>query len=292
MTSIGLDGEEIDQVTFQEKPRIFAKKGFLIASAKETLNSFEAEYDILEETKISTPIGNVIILKITKPGNVLVAGPSIISDMMELIKLIEKYGPEKILIDGAFFRHSTAKLSQATILVIGANLSATIVNVVNNARIAIKKFKLPEFENKNILSEKTNICIIQDNGNLKELEYKSLLGKVKGIFTEDLKNAKYVFFPRALTNDFAKELVIRRKEFHFDIIVNSPVNIQLDEKNLDNIFKINSRIFVIDSVNLIAVCYNPTSPRGYRFQDQVFKEKLSKLTELDVINVKEEKSYE
>ncbi len=292
MTSIGLDGEEIDQITYQEKPRIFAKIGYIIATAKDTLKSFQAEYEILEETDIRTSIGTIVIARITKEGNVLVAGPSIISDMQRLIKVIEKYKPTKILIDGAFFRHSTARLSQATIFVVGANLSARIEKVVNNARLSIKKFSLPEYIDKAKLSGREKVCLVNGNEEIIELGHSSILGKGKELFTETNQNVKYIFLPKALTNDFAKELVKKRKEYDFDIIVNSPVNIQLDETNLDNLFKINRRIFVLDSVNLVAVCYNPTSPRGYSFDEKEFREKLSEITQLEVINVKEEIQYE
>ncbi len=288
LTSIGLDGEEIDQVTFQEKPRIFAKRNFIIATAINTLEMFEAEYEIIEETDIFTSIGRVVIAKITKEGNVLVAGPSIISEMEKLISILEKYSPERIFIDGAFFRHSTARISQATVLVIGANLSADMDKVVNNARLAIKKFQLPLFDRFKGLDKVENICFIDEENNIIQMDFTSLLGNINKIFLSAKKNYKYLYFPKALTNDFVREMVVRRHEIHFDIIVNSPVNIQLDEKNLDNIFKIKSNVFVLESVNLIAICYNPTSTRGYTFDELDFRKKLSEITTLELFNVKKE----
>ena len=135
ITSIGLDGEEIDQVTYKEKPRIYCQKGYFIATAKETLNQFEALYEILEETNIRTPIGNVVIVLIKKAGNALIAGPSVIFDMEKIVKILEQYNPNKVFIDGAFFRHSLAKLAEATIFVVGANLDHDVKKVINYASL-------------------------------------------------------------------------------------------------------------------------------------------------------------
>ena len=109
-----------------EKPRIFVKKGYLVATAKNTLSEFEAEYEIIKKTIIFTSIGPVYILKIKKEGNALIAGPSIVLDMEKLVKIADEFNVEKILVDGAFFRHNFTKISNATVLIIGANYSSVM----------------------------------------------------------------------------------------------------------------------------------------------------------------------
>jgi len=91
ITSIGLDGEKVDQVTFMEKPRIFVQEGYIIATASDTLKMFEAEFEELQTTNIYTPIGPIIIVKIKKAGNALIAGPSVVFDMEKIIQLLEGY---------------------------------------------------------------------------------------------------------------------------------------------------------------------------------------------------------
>jgi len=76
ITSIGYDGEDIDNITGLPKPRIFTKKGILIATTNNCIKAGTAVIEILEETKFYTALGNIVIGKITKEGLVVIAGPN------------------------------------------------------------------------------------------------------------------------------------------------------------------------------------------------------------------------
>lgn len=291
ITSIGLDGEEIDQVTFLDKPRIFAKKGYIIATAEATVKKFDAEYEILERTSIFSSIGNILILRITKGGNVLIAGPSIISDMEKLIEMLSKYNLKTIFIDGAFFRHSLAKVAEATILVVGANQNNNMDLVVRDAVVSCKKFMLKEVKKSlKALKKYKNICFVDKQGKIIELGFDTVIGNAANIFNEYDEKIQYLYLPRALTNDFLQQLIDRRKTFLADIVVDSPINIQLNIGNMDNLFKLNNKISVLNKINLKAICYNPVSPKGYEFNNLVFKKKLEESLGMEVYNVVEEKS--
>ncbi len=287
ITSIGLDGEKIDQVTFMEKPRIFVLEGYIIATALDTLKMFEAEYDVLNTTDIYTPIGNIVIVKIKKAGNALIAGPSVVFDMEKLIEILGLYELKKIFIDGAFFRHSLAKLSEATILVIGANLSRDMETVLLDSNLTYKKFNLHEIDEKfRFLQDMKNVCLVDNQHKFIDLGFDTVIGNTVKIF--DIKNTDYrfIYLPKALTNDFLLKLIEFRKEFHFDIILESPLNIQLNLMNLSHLFKLKNQIYVIHPTNLVAVCYNPFSPRGYEFDNLVFKKNLEHILKVEVFNVK------
>jgi len=88
ITSIGLDGEKIDQVTYMEKPRIHTKAGDIVATAEKTLEAFEASYEVVGQTDIRTSIGNIVIVKITIAGNALIAGSSTVSGMKRTIEIL------------------------------------------------------------------------------------------------------------------------------------------------------------------------------------------------------------
>ena len=288
VTSIGLDGEEIDQVTFLSKPRIYALEGYLIATAAETLKEFDANYEILENTDIFTSIGYIKIVKITKDGNALIAGPSIIKDMEKLVKILEKYSLKNIFIDGAFFRHSLAKVAEATILVIGASLSSDINKVVSDAVATVSKFNVEKVENNlQKLDNFDNVCLVNEQGEVESLCIKSVIGNIEEIFRKVNMFCKYIYIPRSLTNEFVERLVEKRLDYKFNIIVKSPVNIQLNLANLTNLFKLSNKVYVLKPINLKAICYNPTSPYGYEFKNLLFKDKLVESLDMEVFNVAE-----
>ena len=284
ITSIGLDGEEIDQVTSMEKPQIYVKPGYLIATALDTLNNFTCKYEILETTNIATSIGKIVLVRALSNGKALVAGPARVVDIEKLIKLLKNYQLTKIIIDGAFSRQVFAKMSKATILVIGANYSRDINIVVKDAILSVKKFSLKENPYKGIdFGDK--ITIINNKNQKIELPYSSIIGNVDEFFSLDMNSIKLVYFPKSLTNKFVQKLIEERKKCKFDMIIESPINIQLNNEVLEKLFKLETKIYVVNPINLALICYNPYSPQGYSFNDELFKEKLELALKSSVKNV-------
>ncbi|MDY0317365.1 MAG: hypothetical protein RBQ64_02160 [Candidatus Izemoplasmatales bacterium] len=286
ITSIGLDGEEIDQVTSMEKPQIYVKPGYIVATAFDTLKNYSCKYKILEKTELITSIGEVVIIEILDEGKALVAGPSKVKDMQKLTNILEKYKLEKIIIDGAFSRQAFAKAADATIFVVGANKDKNIDNVVKDAFLQYRKFTLKTLPLKPY-SFGENISFIDREGNFEELSFSSVIGNVNDIFVDEVLKAKFLYIPKTITNKFVEKLIVERGKYVFDLIIDSPINIQLKDENLEKLFKLNFNIFVLNPVNLALVCYNPYSPRGYDFDNMEFKSKLETALETEVINALE-----
>lgn len=291
ITSIGLDGEEIDQVTSMEKPQIYVKPGYIVATAFDTLKNYSCKYKILEKTELITSIGEVVIIEILDEGKALVAGPSKVKDMQKLTNILEKYKLEKIIIDGAFSRQAFAKAADATIFVVGANKDKNIDNVVKDAFLQYRKFTLRTSPLKPY-GFGENIGFIDSDGNFGELPFSSVIGNVNDIFVDEVLKAKFLYIPKTITNKFVEKLIVERGKYVFDLIIDSPINIQLKDENLEKLFKLNFNIFVLNPVNLALVCYNPYSPRGYEFDNMEFKTKLETALETEVINALEGDTYE
>ena len=286
VTSIGLDGEELDQVTNLEKPQILVQPGYLVATAYDTLGKYTCDYEIIKTLDITTSIGNVVIVKINSRGKALVAGPAKVTDMARLISELKNYQLDKIIIDGAFSRHVFAKITQATILVVGANYSRDIDLVVNDAVILHKKFSLKYHDLKDFCFG-DKICLINDDNMMINLEYSSIIGNVDRFFNLDFKNISKVYFPKSLTNKFAERLIVERRRCKFDIIVDSPINIQVHHGLLKKLFQLENQLYVDNPLNLSLVCYNPVSPLGYEFDNEEFKKKLTMNLGREVFNVLE-----
>jgi hypothetical protein len=288
ITSIGLDGEDIDQVTFLEKPQIYVRTDDIIATAKDTLNQFNAEYEIIEETNIFTAIGKIVICKILKPGKALVAGPSLVSDMSILIDKLKSLYDYKIFIDGAFFRQSFASISETTVLVIGANAAFDMDQTIEYAKLTYQKLTLPVIPKQYLwVKDKEHISMMISNEK-RVLSIDTVIGHVDEILNEDHYDLEMLFLPKSLTDEFVEKWIHTNHKFNFDLILKSGINIQLSDQNLKNLFKLNARIYVTNSIDVAQVCINPFSPRGYEYDEVMFKEKLSLALNRKVINVKED----
>lgn len=290
ISSIGLDGELIDNVTSLPKPRIFVYENMMVATAFECLKAAEATYEIIDKTGIETALGEIVIIRIKTSGNVLVGGPSIVTQMEALIKHIKTLKVDKILIDGAFSRKTISKSTDACIFAIGAVYSNDISKVIDAARLTIRQFSLPKVkDNLSYLESLDKVTLVNKNSHNIILDYDSVIQFQQEILDLITQDIEYVYLPGSLPSQFAKELIKKRKTVLPNIILKSPTHMVLPEIVLNNLFNTGILINVLYPVNLVGIMYNPFSPTGYVFDDQEFQDKLKCITNLPVINVMNER---
>lgn len=289
ITSIGLDGELIDNVTSLPKPRIYVYEDMIVATAAECLDVTEAEYEVLLETDVRSALGDIKIVRIIKAGNCLVGGPSTILSMERIIKILKTFKVDKILIDGAFSRKTISKTSDACIFAVGAVKSPDMDQVISAAKLTIRQFALPkitaEFEH---LEAYETITLIDHEGGEQVLSIDSVLSDPEVIFGLIDETTRFIYLPGALSQQFAKEYIRRRRTSLPDIILKSPTHLVLPENIMGQLFQAGIRIFVINPINLIGVAYNPFSPTGYVFDEIQFRQRLIEITSLPIINVMNE----
>lgn len=286
ITSIGLDGEKIDQVTFLPKPRIFVHEGMLVATAKQCLLECEAEYEVLVTTNISTALGPIEIIRITKSGNCLIGGPSTLQAMKDLILDLNNFPCEKILIDGAFSRISLTQVCDATIFCVGAGYSSQIDKVVANAENTINLFQLPKYIEADKINKDT-IIKIDNTGKSEALISSSTLDYGKEIISQIDSNTRYLSIPKAVSKSFIEAFINHRNDFKCDLIITSPTHLMVNDQLVKHLFLLKQKIFVLEPTNVVAVTLNPFSPTGYRFSEKEFQEKLAKKISLPIFNVLE-----
>jgi predicted GTPase len=144
ITSIGYDGEDIDNITGLPKPRIFARKGILVATTNRCLKAGTAKIEKLEETSFSTPLGNIVIGKIIEEGLIVVAGPNKGNELSVTLDKLKILGNELILVDGALNRIVPLMKTDALILTTGAARNINIDFLVKEIQCISSLFELPK----------------------------------------------------------------------------------------------------------------------------------------------------
>ena len=289
VTSIGLDGEKIDNITMLEKPRIKLYEKMMVATAMNCLKDSTAEYVIFEKTNINTPLGIIVIAEITKEGQVLVAGPSTNTEMKYVIDRFKKYKTKTTLIDGALFRKSIANsvLSDAVILSTGASYSKDINKVVEDTKSFIDQLSLKQYKStkKDHVRSYERTIFFNENNNETKIINESLL------HNEDILSTYYgdydtLFIKGAFTNRVFHNLVNNRNNFEkLKIVVRDATNILVEPKNFRKLTIFNVEIEVLNQIEILFVTYNPYSPHGYIFDNDRFRDKLEQNIENKVINV-------
>jgi hypothetical protein len=291
ITSIGLDGEKIDNVTNKPKPRIKVYKHTLVATATDCLKDFSCSYVLYEKTNIKTGLGNIVIVEATSTGLVLLAGPSTKSDMVKLVHLLQKYNPLNIFIDGALFRKSLAatSLSDGLILSTGASYHNDIKTVVKDTKSVVDQFNIKPIKRfDNLLVDYNENFIIKKD---KKVQYIGSLWSVNldELIQKSIHSIHCLNLKGALTYNLINHIIKYRYQTEgFTIIVKDATHIICSIEQYQKLLKLNIEVKVLNESNLLALTYNPTSPYGYEFDEQDFYNLLQKNIKCNILNVLKE----
>lgn len=258
----------------------------LVCTAKECLKEFEAQYEILEKTNIMTALGAIIIVRITSPGNCLVAGPSTINSNKKLLEKLNKYNCWKIIIDGAFSKTSFATICDAIIYCIGASYSMSLEKVVIDANHLLKTLALPQYIN-NSFKNINAIATIDNQGRITELKNASTLDLGREIIKKITPDIAYLYIPKAVSKSFIQAFIENRNHLNCNLIINNATSLILDEQLIKHLLLLKQKIYVLHPINVVAVAYNPYSPTGYSFNNDVFRNELAENISLPIFNVLE-----
>ncbi|SDF60688.1 hypothetical protein SAMN05660235_02134 [Sporolituus thermophilus DSM 23256] len=143
LTSIGYDGENLDNITGLPKPKLRVEQGDVVATAERCLAVSTATFHVLAKTAISTPLGRVIIAKVVKPGLIVTAGPNKSSEVRELRALLRRLGPGVIIFDGALSRIAPMAETDGFVLATGAAKTPNIPQLARETELIWRMANLP-----------------------------------------------------------------------------------------------------------------------------------------------------
>lgn len=289
VTSIGIDGESVDQVTFTPKPEIEIKEGTIFATAEKFYKQRRLTAEILSvEDDFRTPLGRIIIAKALEKGKVILAGPQTTEKIKRIIDKIKKFGAEIVLIDGALSRLSPASpvITDAMILATGGALTININQLVKKTKHIVNLIQLEEYEKKEeLLKLKDGIYAISDK--IEKLPIKSLL-TFKTLKKHILEYGGKIYSTGALTDNFIKYLSSQKSLKDVEIIVKDFTRIFISPETYSLFTKKGGKIKVLRKTNLIAITINPYSPNGYILNSSEIKKKLKEVVDIPILNVRED----
>jgi len=290
LTSIGRDGEDIDIVTGTGKPKIFVTKGTLIATAADLLKKSDITKEIMHQSGINTPMGEVIIARARSDGYVQIGGSSIGSQIVGLVDEFFELGADKVLIDGAINRKtfSSPRISDATILSTGASLSADMSKVVKETVFLAKLLMLKP------INDERACGLIE--------AYTEPIEKFSAIMSDysirkfdltnpstDLQDAKYIYVSGALSDGVMNTLIMSNINLRgVKLVVSDGSKLFINERTYDKMEIKGLEILAQRTINLLAITINPSSTAGYIFDKTEFKQSLEQQVSIPIYNVLDE----
>ena len=269
LTSIGRDGEAIDLVTHTEKPTIFVQKGTVIATAEKLLGLGDISKEILSVTRMNTPMGKVVVARARSDGYVQIGGPSITTQIAHLLKDMDQFGVDKMVVDGAISRKTLANpyVTAATILCTGASLNPNMQVVIDETRHLVDLFTLPQMKESAILQK---IATAPDEKVIKADEFIYVKGAVSDAYVNQLIMSNHHLGDTYLIAEDASKIFIKP-------LTHEKLKIK------------QAKLTVLNPINLVAVTVNPVSPHGVNFDREEFLRKMVahvKIPVFDCVNRK------
>lgn len=278
ITSIGVDGERVDQVTDTSKPEITLNEGVYFATAEKYYKNRNIVSELVDVSNITTSLGRIVTSKVIIGGKVLLAGPSStyslkkwMSSLRDL-KGVSDNGIDLVIVDGALSRMSLASpsVSEAMILSTGAAYSANLGTLVQKTSFVVELINLP----------------------LSDLEYSedysiktSSLLAFSGEGISFSNNVRQIEITGVLTDRFLKQLIQNRYVKGVDLVVSDFTKIFITPQTYRTFLKMGGRLSVREKSKLIAVCVNPTAPNGYVINSDKLCEELSRAINLPVYDI-------
>lgn len=292
LTSIGVDGEDRDIVTYTNKPKIYVSKGSLVATSKMSFFKSDITKEILNITDIYTPMGNIVIFKALSDGYVELSGPSINSQIKYICKCLNDYGADIAIVDGALSRKTLCSpyVTDATIFCSGAILNTDMKKVTEQIVFESNILNLDKIDDDNFFTiyndiKNYKICIVNKDYTYKNLNISTTLDSYKNIYNLIDDKSKYIFINGAITNNFIENFIKCGKKYKDVILlVKDSTKIFLDKDVYDKFLKLKGCIKSVNKINLIGISINPTSINNYSFDECSFIDSIQSKTDISVFN--------
>ena len=282
LTSIGLDGEDLDQVNFLPKPKIFVKRGMVVATASGCLEASKVNFQVLEMTRMRTALGHIEVVEILSDGHMVIAGPTTNKELNQVIRLMKKR-VDKIFIDGAFNRMTFANIESidAIVLAAGAATSPIMSQTIDQTKMIVDFFNLKKsYRLEEIPLES---LIIQTTFHQASFDDKKIT-TMKHAFTEINDKIDWIYIKGAITPRYI-EYFTKKMMMDFTLICDDPTKLLIEQEHFLNLKKLNIEVSTIHPCPLLFVTINPFSPSGNHYDEKEFKEEMKKAVNVPVYNV-------
>jgi molybdopterin-guanine dinucleotide biosynthesis protein len=297
VTSIGLDGEQFDQIYGTPKPEITIYEGMIFVTAQKFFDGRTFEAEILFVSELQTTLGRLVTACAKSTGKVILSGAADTHTLRKIIAQNATLGADISIVDGATSRLSLASptVTDAMILATGAALSANIEQLVKKTAFAVSLVSLPDVaENlQKLLSETTKgLWCIDEKFGLKDLKIESSF-LLKNSFDHDtiniLQQNNTLFCGGAVSDRLLEFLLInilsKKDKADFTIIVKDFSRLFISPAMYSRFVIKGGKIAVLHRTKLIAVTINPTSPEGFVLNSEKLQDELRKKIAVEVLDV-------
>lgn len=289
VTSIGVDGEQTDAVFATAKPEITLYEGMTFITSEQHYRRRQLLTEILSVDEHRTSLGRLVTARALTCGKVLLSGAATTERLRSEIQEFDSMGIRLSIVDGALSRLSLASptVTDAMILATGAAVSPNLKILISKTKYTCKLINLPEVEPE--LKNRLNIIEsglwgIDSDGEAHNLEIPSVF--MLGNKTEALfRYGTSLFVSGAVSDRLLKLLAAQPNIDSITLIARDFTKLFISQEVFADYTRRGGQLKVLQQSRLMAVCLNPTSPKGYRLNSREACAALSDALQMPVYDV-------
>jgi hypothetical protein len=291
VTSIGRDGEEHDVIDARiDKPAVTLQAGSLVATTGGLLRASGLAHERLAQTGVRTPLGEVVLARISEPGALEVAGPSAAADVRAVSEQMAALGAEQVLIDGAIDRRaaSSPAVADGLVMATGAILGEDIEDVVSATSDAVELVRLPAADD----ADREQPTRTDADAERITLDRSAVLGAEPAAIAAVLREhprARVLVVEGALGERYLEGLLAARRERagrELRIVVGDPTRVFLSRRGPRWYARQGVSIEVLRRIELRAITVNPVAPQSHSFDSRALRESIeSAVSDVPVLDV-------
>ncbi len=287
VTSIGVDGEQVDSVYATAKPEVTLYDNTFFVTSERHYSMRRLVSTILDVGQQRTALGRLVTAKVLSSGKALLSGPATTDALVSIIDSLACLASSTVIVDGALSRLSLASptVTQGLVLATGAAVSPSIPQLVSKTRFACSLINLPEVDEAvaTVLGGLSSGIWAIDSDNVPHS-----LG-VDSVFLLDSQGndlfrfGTMFYVPGAVTDRLIKMLSAKAVKCH--LVVRDFTKLFVTQQVLYNFFSKGGRVSVLRKSNLLALTLNPTSPQGFRLDSRQACDAVADALQMPVYDV-------
>ena len=288
VTSIGVDGEQVDSVFATAKPEITLYEGthFITSEQHYLRRQLVSSLEAVDSRR--TALGPLVTARVLLRGKVLLSGAATTGVLRQQIEQLDSMGVRLSIVDGALSRLSLASptVTDAMILATGAAVSANLKQLVAKTKFLFDLINIEEVDpalREPLNNIESGIWAVDDDGVAHDLGIASafLIGQAEG----DLLRFGHRFFASGAVSDRLLR-TLAQKDKDITLIARDFTKLFITPEALSDFRRRGGRLLVLQRSRLLAVTLNPTSPQGFLLDSRRACDTLAEALQMPVYDVK------
>ena len=270
LTSIGIDGENRDQVCQTPKPEIEIFEDMIFITSEMHYRSKRLVAEIMDVSTQQTSLGRLVTARAVSSGKALLSGPADTGSLKARLSL------------------SSPAVTEAMVLATGAAVSCNIPQLVRKTKYVYDLICLEKAEPeiiRQLIDIEQGMWSIDENGKVHDLNIPSVF-MLENNKDEVFKYGNTLYVAGAISDKLLQFLRQQKQIKEITLIIRDFTKMFASMETYYAFLKKGGIMKVLQKSKLLAVCINPQSPEGYCLDSDELRVAMQESLGIPVYDVK------